>query len=108
MVNKATSTNITGGTTPTGGTITIPNGPNTITSGGSKMVTGTTIIIGATATGGLTITRNGSTSIIRTGSHGMTTGKTTITGMVINLIQSAELSCMLHVGRGGRFCARSR
>ena len=66
MVNEATSTNITGGTTPTGGTITIrdgsgsiiPNGPNTITSGGSKMATGTTIIIGATATGGLTITRN--------------------------------------------------
>src|SRR5712692_3561222 len=47
------------GTTPTGGTITIqddsgsiiPNGPNIITSGGSKIATGTTIIIGALLTG---------------------------------------------------------
>ena len=34
--------------------------------------------------------RNGSRSITRIGSHGMTTGKTTITGMVIELIQGAE------------------
>jgi hypothetical protein len=63
------------------------------------MATGTTIIIGATATGGSTITRNGSTSIIRTGSHGMTTGKTTITGVVIELIQGAEHPVVLSPSR---------
>ena len=99
MVNGATTTNITGGTTPTGGTIIIqdgsgsiiPNGPNTIASGGSQMATGTTIITGATVAGGSTNTRNGSRSITRIGSHGMTTGKITITGMVIEPIQAAVI-----------------
>jgi hypothetical protein len=81
-----------GGTTPTGGTITIrdgsgsiiPNGPNAIASGASKMATGTKITTGATVTGGSTGTRNGLRSIIRIGSHGMTTGKTAITSMMID------------------------
>jgi uncharacterized protein with beta-barrel porin domain len=78
-----------GGTTPTGGTITIrdgsgsiiPNGPNTIASGGSKMAPGTTIIIGAIVTGGSTSTPNGSRSITLIESHGMATGKITIKGI---------------------------
>jgi hypothetical protein len=41
--------------------------------------------------GGSTNTRNGSRSITRIGSHGMTTGKITITGMVIEPIQAAVI-----------------
>src|SRR5216683_789612 len=110
MVNEATSTNITGGTTPTGGTIIIrdgsgsiiPNGQNTIASGGSKMATGTTIIIGATVTGGSTSTRNGSRSITRIGSHGMTIGKTTITGIE----QSAPASWPMRIEQVAESTAR--
>ncbi len=42
-------------------------------------------------TGGSTSTRNWSRSITRIGSHGMTTGKTTITGMVIKRTSGAPV-----------------
>ena len=60
------------------------------------MATGTIIITGATATGGSIGTRNGSRSFTRIGSHGMTTGKITITDMVIEPIQDRN------TGRFGR------
>lgn len=84
----ATTTSITNGVAPTGGTriipdgsgTIIPNGQQTIPGGATRTETGTTTIIGTTAIGGTGAIVDGLRDIILIGSDGMTTATNSAAG----------------------------